>query len=310
MQKLEFYKMQASGNDFILLDNLKYKIADTRFKTIAKKYCQRKFGVGADGLLVIERSRKYDFKMRIFNSDGSEAEMCGNGARCVALWASLVNPCRTGLAPWVKMIAFETKAGIIESKVNLEPHTASNKKSLLDGFVTMAGKTYQHKVKSSAEVAIKMINPFNLKLDIPIRIGGRTLKTSFINTGVPHAVVFVQGLGKIDVVSLGSKIRHNKRFAPAGTNVDFVEIIKEGKIAIRTYERGVEEETLACGTGTVASAILSEIRTKGLDMKGMREVDVDVNSNETLKVYFDIDNQKIDNVWFEGKTYLVYKGSF
>lgn len=277
MKKLEFYKLQASGNDFILIDT-RYETLDTRlnYKNFAKEYCQRKVGIGADGLLVIEPSKRALFKMRIFNPDGSEPEMCGNGARCAALWARMKSPVASYQSAVVK---FETKAGIIESKV------------------------------SNAKVKIKVTDPLGLKLNLPLKISGRKIRVNFINTGVPHTVIFVEGLDKIDVEKIGRQIRFHKKFSPAGTNVNFAEILKDNLINIRTYERGVEAETLACGTGVVASAIITACRLKAPQSR--HKIKVLTRGGEILEVYFnkDKDKDKISDVWLEGKAYCVYKGT-
>jgi len=294
MKKQEFYKLQASGNDFILLDNInqKSKISNSSYKKFANKYCSRKLGIGADGVLVIEASKKGDFKMRIFNADGSEAQMCGNGARCLGLWAYL--------ARGEKNIKFETKAGIIEAKVEIK-----NKNRLV-------------KIKTSI--------PVGLKMSLPLNISGRKIKVNFINTGVPHTVIFVQGLAKIDVEEIGREVRFHKQFKPAGTNVNFVEIKSNNSLSIRTYERGVEAETLACGTGSLASAIISWLKLNPkLKQKKLISMFVTTKSKDILKVTFSAkdaclparqgsasggDNSKrIDNIWLEGKSHLVYKGT-
>ncbi len=283
MMKIEFYKLQASGNDFILLDNSKGKSkANSAFyKKFAKKYCSRKLGIGADGVLVIQPSSKALFKMRIFNADGSEAEMCGNGARCAGLWASLVKKS--------KNLRFETEAGVIESKV----------KACLS-----AGRSRN----GSALVKIKTSAPFGLKIDLQLKVSGRRLKVNFINTGVPHAVVFVQGLEKIDVDRIGREIRFHKQFKPAGANVNFVEIKDKNSLSVRTYERGVEAETLACGTGSLASAIISWFKLNPRVKRGEAiTLVVKTKSEDVLKVSFDF-LERIDNVWLEGEAYLVYKG--
>lgn len=274
MKKIEFAKLQASGNDFILIDvrGSRFKVQGSRLRELAKRYCERKFGVGADGLLVVEPSKKASFKMRIFNADGSEAEMCGNGARCVALWiASLQRK---------KNLKFDTIAGMIEAKVDKEG------------------------------VRIKLTDPVDLRMDFALTVLGRTIRVNFINSGVPHAVVFVEGLEKIDIEKIGRAIRFHSKFAPAGTNVNFVEALEKDSIALRTYERGVEAETLACGTGSVASAIISLVKQQGLAVKKKRSYKVKVltRSGEILRVYFDVKDSKISNVWLEGKAYLVYKG--
>jgi len=260
MKKINFVKLQASGNDFILIDQRKAKAFD--YKQFAVKFCHRKFGIGADGILVIEASKKADFKMRIFNSDGSEAAMCGNGARCTALWAKK------------KHTAFETRAGIIEADF-----------------------------KSADALKVKMTKPFGLCLDRDINVFGRTIKINSINTGVPHAVIFVDSLDELDVAEIGREVRFHKHFSPAGTNVNFVQVMDTDLIHIRTYERGVEDETLACGTGTVASALIFAIKS-GLDIP----VRIKNKSGETTKVYFDRSGTTINNVWLEGKAYKVFAG--
>ena len=281
MKKLTFYKLQASGNDFILLDKRhKSQVASHKYKKLARRLCQRKFGIGADGLLVIEPSKRAFFKMRIFNPDGSEAEMCGNGARCVALWASNKKSQVTSHKSQVKRVRFDTIAGIIEAEV-------------------------KHK---TSEVRIKMSDPFGIKLDMPLKVLGRGLKVNFVNTGVPHTVIFVEGLEKIDVETIGRAIRFHKQFQPAGTNVNFAELIDKNTVRIRTYERGVEVETLACGTGAVASAIIASLKSQAASHKTKDAVRVKTRGGEELKVYFSIDGKKISYVWLEGKAELIYKG--
>ncbi|UCD16021.1 MAG: diaminopimelate epimerase [Candidatus Omnitrophota bacterium] len=282
---MEFWKLQASGNDFILIENEKSRIKNERLKKIAKKYCQRKFAVGADGLLVIEpsRVRGADFKMRIFNSDGSEPAMCGNGARCVAFWKKLKIKNKK-----IKTIKFETKAGLIEAVVAAP-------------------------VQGRANVKIKVSDVFGMKLDKEIEIFARKIKVNFINSGVPHAIVFVQGLDDIDIEKIGRQIRYHKEFLPAGTNVNFVQVIKDNLIKIRTYERGVEAETLACGTGAVASSIISKYKLLGKEIFGDKKpqkykMDVSTKSGQVLGVYFGSKDNKISDVWLEGRAYLVYQG--
>ena len=230
---------------------------------MAKNICDRKFGIGADGLLILEESKIADVKMRIFNADGSEAQMCGNGARCVALYMGKGK------------VKIETKAGIIVSEVNDD------------------------------SVKIKLTDPKNIRLDMPIQVNNRRLKVNFINTGVPHTVIFVEGLNKIDVVGLGRQIRYHQRFAPAGTNVDFVEQRNNNSLKIRTYERGVEDETLACGTGAAASSFIFALKADTGN-----KVNVHTQGGEILKVYFCKDNTKISDVWLEGKVRIVHKGLF
>lgn len=271
MGKINFIKMVASGNDFVIIE---LKIKNSKLKNLrdlAKNICDRKYGVGADGLLLLEKTKKADIKMRIFNADGSEAAMCGNGARCVAFWLSARRKTQDAKR------TIETKAGIIESTV------------------------------SKDKVKIKLTEPKDLKLDIPIKINSRQLKVNLINTGVPHAVIFAQGLDKIDAVNLGRQIRFYKRFAPKGTNVDFVEFLNENSLKIRTYERGVEDETLACGTGSVAAALISVMRYA---LSTIRKINIYTRSGEILRVYFKRDKDKFSDVWLEGKAKIVHKGEY
>jgi len=273
MEKINFTKIVASGNDFVVIES-GHKAQGTGFRVLAQKICNRKFAVGADGLLVIEKSNVADIKMRVFNSDGSEAEMCGNGARCVALYISRQSILSNSPQ---KRIKIETKAGIIDSEVD------------------------------DSNVRIKLTDPTDIKLDISIKINNRDLVVNFINTGVPHTVVFVEGLDKIDVFNLGSEIRYHKKFAPAGTNVDFVEVLSNDALAVRTYERGVEDETLACGTGVVASALITDYRLRVADLE---RINVKTQSGETLKVYFERAGSGFKNVWLEGEANIVYKGEY
>ena len=274
MKKIKFTKMVASGNDFVIVELRAKGFPSTALGTrglraLAGKICDRKYGIGADGLLVLEKSGKAGIKMRIFNADGSEAEMCGNGARCVALWYSARR-----MAHSVKI---ETKAGIIESRVNGD------------------------------NVKIKLTNPKGLKLEIPLKVNNRTLHVNFINTGVPHTVIFVEGLDKIDVRNLGRQIRLHKKFSPAGTNVNFVEVLNNNTIRVRTYERGVEDETLACGTGSVASALITSYM---LQAPGSKCINVRTQSGEVLKVYCKENQNSFSDAWLEGRVNIVYKGEY
>ncbi|MDP2924275.1 MAG: diaminopimelate epimerase [Candidatus Omnitrophota bacterium] len=268
--QIEFTKMVASGNDFVIIDAMRYALCAMRWNDLVKKICDRKYGVGADGLLLLEKSKVADVRMRIFNADGSEAEMCGNGARCVAYWQSAK---RKALSAKLKI---ETKAGIIESEVKGE------------------------------NVKIKLTVPKDMKVGIPIMVNSRVLKVNFINTGVPHTVIFVEGLEKIDVDGLGRIIRYHENFKPAGTNVNFVEVKGDNSIKVRTYERGVEAETLACGTGSVASALIAAHNLQPIASSD--KTDVLTKSGEILKVYFNKIGDKFSDVWLEGKAKIVYEG--
>jgi diaminopimelate epimerase len=271
-RKLNFAKLVASGNDFILLDSRNNK-GGLNLKEISRKLCDRKLGIGADGLLVLEKSKKANVKMRIFNPDGSEAEMCGNGARCAVYFITH----KSGAG---RRITVETKAGLLKAEAHQD------------------------------NIKVNMTEPKNIKLDSVIRINNHPLRINFINTGVPHAVILCDGLEKIDVHRLGRLIRYHKAFQPKGTNVDFIEPNGLNGIKIRTYERGVEQETLACGTGSVAAAIIYSLKliNAGLIKKDAISVKVDTASGEILKVNFQIMNKKIGNVWLKGKANIICQG--
>lgn len=266
MKTIPFTKMVASGNDFVVIDNRKGIVKDVR--ALTPEVCEWHNGIGADGILLFENSRKADFKMRIVNSDGSEAEACGNGFRCIALYA------REKMG-YPAEFRFESVSGLIDAKVSK------------DG------------------VRVGLIKPHGLKLRGELQVAGHRLHYSFINTGVPHTVILTEGLEKIDVFKLGREIRYHKNFQPKGTNVNFIEIKNDKQISIRTYERGVENETLACGTGSTASAIVSALLgyTKS-------PVKVKTKGGEILTVGFKIDGDRISNVTLEGEARTVFEGKF
>ena len=263
--KIKFTKAVATGNDFIIIDNRAGGFK--RLPTLAKELCDRKRGIGADGLLVVEKAKKADFMMRIFNPDGSEAEMCGNGSRCMALYAADAK-----IAP--SEMTINTLAGLLEASV---------KKDV---------------------VKVKLTEPKDIKWNLCLMIDKCPYKLNFVNTGVPHVVHFVNDIEKVDVKNLGSHIRRHGEFSPEGTNADFVEVIGRNRIKIRTYERGVEDETLACGTGAVASAVISaEVE------KMSSPVIVGTRSGEELKVHFSMAAGEFKEVYLEGKAKLVYEGA-
>jgi diaminopimelate epimerase len=263
---IPFHKMVASGNDFVVIDNRKQTVKDPLGLT--RKLCALHTGVGADGILLVEKSRKADFKMRIINSDGSEAEACGNGFRCIALYA------REKMG-YPAQFQFESLSGLIQAKV------AQNR------------------------VRVQLVQPSEVKLRGEIQVNGHRLHYSFLNTGVPHAVIFVNGLSKIDVAGLGRAIRYHEHFKPRGTNVNFVEVKSSREIHVRTYERGVENETLACGTGSTASAIASAL----LDYT-KPPVKVKTSGGEILTVDFKRDGGIIRSVTLEGEAHFVFEGKF
>ncbi|MCB1225586.1 MAG: diaminopimelate epimerase [Verrucomicrobiales bacterium] len=221
---LHFTKMNGAGNDFVMLDNRDGRIVLSR-EQIAR-LCDRHRGIGADGLLAVEPAQAGgDFRMRYYNADGGEAEMCGNGARCFGAYV------RRLLGGEVERIQFETQAGMIAAE-----------------FI-------------GDRVRINMSEPVDFREARTLHVGADELSVTSMNTGVPHAVVFVEDADAVDVRAWGSGLRYHEDFAPKGTNANFAEVLNCQSIRIRTYERGVEDETLACGTGMVASALIHHERT-------------------------------------------------
>lgn len=281
MKNIEFYKFQAAGNDFIIIDKEKFlkNKSNNYLKQFVKKICSRKKSVGSDGVLFVEPAVKGGLRMRIFNSDGSEAEMCGNGARCAALWGFIFQKKQT--------INLYTKAGVIK---------AYFQKKIKDDFFPF-----------KAKVAIKTSVPYGVKEDIPITILNKKIKVNFVNTGVPHAVIFVEGLEKIDIETIAPKIRFHKKFLPAGVNVNLVEVKARNLLSVRTYERGVEAETLACGTGSIAAAVIYSLK-KGKKGSLPEKIKIKTKGDETLAVSFKYLQGKINEVCLEAKASYVYFG--
>jgi len=265
MNRMNFYKISGSGNDFIVIDNMDGSISNDP-ADLAAKLCRRKFSIGADGLIMLEKSDIADFRWRFHNADGSEAEMCGNGGRCAARFAVLRNITD-------ETLSFETEAGIINARVT--------------------GK----------RVKIKLTDPVDLKRNIEVPVDERNRVVSFINTGVPHVVKVVPDIENFDVVGIGRKLRYHNLFQPEGTNANFIEIKDGNTISLRTYERGVEDETLACGTGAVASAIIAS-----LDGSVKSPVTVVTRGGETLIIYFTPEHGEFRDVYLEGDTAVVCSG--
>ncbi len=262
MELLEFFKMSASGNDFILIDNREGE-ASKRFPDLAdfaRRACTRRLSVGADGMILIEKSKTCDFAWKFFNADGSEAEMCGNGGRCAARFAFL-----RGIAQ--KTMAFETMAGVMKAEVKDD------------------------------KVKLQLTSPLDIKLDYPIALENREVFVSSVNTGVPHVILITDNLDTVPVEKLGRSVRYHKAFSPAGTNVDFVTPIDRENAKIRTYERGVEGETFACGTGAVAAGVI--LREKGLTGDSVK---IWTRGGEVLHVHL------ADGVYLEGGARVVYRG--
>ncbi len=229
---MQFYKYQGAGNDFILIEADESAPKDRA--ALARKLCDRRYGVGGDGVLFLEKSRAADVRMRIFNPDGSEAEMCGNGIRCLAKHAF-----QRGMT-LSEEISIETLAGV---KVVSRIRESQGKEM----FRVDLGKPELDRTKIPAEGKGRLLKE---------RIGG--CKVSALNLGVPHAVVFVEDIDEVDVAEAGRKIRRSKVF-PKGVNVNFVHKAGENSFRVRTYERGVEDETAACGTGIAGSAVMAVV---------------------------------------------------
>ena len=268
---IDFTKMSGAGNDFLVIEEKK----GVAYKRLAPKMCDRSNGIGADGLLLLGKSRKNDFRMRIINSDGSEAEMCGNGARCMAAYISAIKK------PKKKLFSMETIAGKILGE-------------------------------AKDEVAnVRLSDPKDYRPNIEITINSRKIHVHYIDTGVPHTLVYVNNLDNIDVKTIGKKIRYHKKFKPRGTNVNFVEQLKKNLVAVRTYERGVENETKACGTGSVAAGLISYLETNtDVTNKANASMNVLTKSGDKLLVKFDIHDNKITNVWLKGNAKFIAQGKY
>ena len=261
---IKFTKMSGSGNDFVIIDNRIPVIDDMKKADFVKRVCDRKMSVGADGVIFVENSDKADIKWDFYNEDGSSAEMCGNGGRCVARYAA-----EMGITS--HELTLETVAGIIGAKVN------------------------------GVNVRVKLTSPENLRQDLVAELNGLQYKIDSLNTGVPHAVIYTDDVANVNVKEVGNGIRFHEVFAPSGTNVNFVEKVGEHDLKIRTYERGVEDETLACGTGTVASALVSSYKNLVKP-----PVKVETRGGEILKVDFDPSNES--DVFLEGLTRIAFEG--
>jgi diaminopimelate epimerase len=259
--------MQGSGNDFILIDDRRGILKGRNLKNLATAVCDRHYSVGADGLIVIVTSKKADFKWRFFNADGSEAEMCGNGSRCAARFAYLRKIAK-------KDMAFETLAGVIRATVK------------------------------NGRVKVQLPGASGLRANIAVPLDSGLRMGHFINTGVPHLVYLTKDLGNEDVERIGRTTRYHELFKPAGTNVNFVQIQGRNRLRIRTYERGVEGETLACGTGSVAAALVA-----GALGVVSPPVEVLTSGGERLMVSFDRLADGFGNIHLEGGAEVICEGT-
>jgi diaminopimelate epimerase len=262
-----FYKMQGSGNDFIVIDNRAKTISPKDMPRWAKTLCPHAFSIGADGIIFLEldNSGQATTRWHFFNADGSRAEMCGNGSRCATLLAY-----RLGMAPARHLML--TDAGTVHAQVFPE----------------------------AGEVDVQLTPARDMALNFTLDLDGQAVTTHFTNTGVPHAVIVTPDVKSLDVKGLGAKVRYHDHFAPAGTNANFIQVVSRGELLLRTYERGVESETYACGTGAAASVAVAH--ALGLcDPKAK----VTTSGGEVLEI-----SVHGSDIFLRGKAQLVYKGEF
>lgn len=254
--ELYFYKYQGTGNDFIMIDNRTLSFPKNNVNLI-NKLCDRRFGIGADGLILLEPSKNQDFTMVYYNADGNEGSMCGNGGRC--------------------LVAFAKQLKVIENKTTFDA---------VDGlhFATIENEI----------VSLKMIDVENIEV---------TNSHSFLNTGSPHHIRFCDNLKDLNVKEVGAKIRYGAPYFETGTNVNFAEQVSKNTFKVRTYERGVEDETLACGTGVTAVAIAAHKTKKTDKNKIIMEV---LGGN--LEVSFEKDGDAYTNVFLKGPAEFVFEG--
>ena len=254
---INFFKYQGTGNDFIMVDNRSMNFPKNNAELI-KRLCDRRFGIGADGLILLENAKNADFKMVYFNADGYEGSMCGNGGRCI--------------------VAFAKKLEIINTETYFEA---------VDGL--------HHALISNSTISLKMTDVHSIEIHDNF---------TFLNTGSPHHIEFCKNIDTIDVFKKGSEIRYNNRYKNEGTNVNFVEQITKNSYKIRTYERGVENETLACGTGVTAAAIAAFEHKKSED----NHIYLDVLGGK-LEVVFEKTEKGYENIYLIGPAEFVFEGN-
>jgi len=255
--KITFYKYQGTGNDFVILENRDNQY-DNLTTTQVKHICHRRFGVGADGLMLLSKDSELDFKMVYFNADGKESSMCGNGGRC--------------------LVKFASHQGMFKVTYN---------------FMAVDGKH---------EAEIDMHGIVRLKMQDVHKVDYHS-GHAILNTGSPHFVKFASNVEDIDVVETGREIRYSKTFEKEGINVNFVEATDEDGIFVRTYERGVEDETMSCGTGVTASALMNAHNENGFN-----RVEVKTPGGHLSVEFNKIDDEHFDDIWLCGPAELVYKG--
>lgn len=264
--EIPFWKMHGAGNDFILVDDrsLSFPVSD---RTWIASAAQRRTGIGCEGVILIQPSPNAHFRMRFFNPDGGETDMCGNGARCVARLAHDL-----GVAP--SRMKFETGAGMIEADVVQD------------------------------QVRLGMTVPADWRLNRVLDLPGGSRPYHFVNSGVPHAVMEADDLESLDVAGIGRAVRYHRDFAPKGTNANFIKVTGPQTLRIRTYERGVEAETLACGTGMVAACLIA-----GRIGRVKPPVRITCASGDTLEVNYRLTADGADHVTLLGPAAYVFSGT-
>jgi diaminopimelate epimerase len=268
MEKFRFYKYSGHGNDFVIIDNWNNIVPDSDLAKVTKLMCRPKFGVSADGTVFIAAGPdEVDFAVRFFNSDGSEADMCGNASRCAAHLAHQIS-----IAP--ASMSIKTKAGVVEATVT-------------DNLVSV--------------MMPKIGRPEGAAL---VETDGYSQTYYRINTGVSHAVAWVEDLDDLNVVKYGRAVRRHAAFNPDGTNVDFVKILSDDALAVRTYERGVEDETLACGTGVTAAALLAAAQK----LVTATSVTIKTRGGEDLVVRYEGPAEAPTKVFLEGAVRFTFSG--
>jgi diaminopimelate epimerase len=255
--KIDFFKYQGTGNDFVIFDNRDNKYAELTVKQI-KHICNRRFGIGADGLMLLSKKDGYDFEMVYYNADGNQSSMCGNGGRC--------------------LVKFAYNIGIHKSAYH---------------FIAADGEHF-------ADIGIDHL--VRLKMTDVTKVEQHS-SYAILNTGSPHFVKFANNVRDIDVLETGREIRYGKEFKEQGINVNFVESVDEDSIFVRTYERGVEDETMSCGTGVTASALMSAHNEKGFN-----RVEVKTPGGHLSVEFEKVDDNNFENIWLCGPAEFVYKG--
>ena len=265
-EKIQFFKMSGAGNDFIIIDNRNNKYSETA-AYLAKKICRRRYSVGADGLIFLENSKKASFKAKFYNSDGSEFNLCGNGGRCAARFA-FINVIAA------RHMTIETNSGVLNAEI------------------------IQNNVKLEIPLPVQIeINKIITTDEM------RKIKGHYIKIGDPHLIIFAKNLNEFPIESVAKKIRYSLSFGKEGTNVNFIMQIRENRFAIRTYERGLEQETLACGSGCVSAAIV--LHNLSYPYAGYV---FETHSGFLLGVHLEFVSDKISKIFLEGDARIIYKG--